>query len=253
MIGIVGGLGPYAGLDLMKKVFDNTLARSDQDHLDVVVLSLPGSVADRTEYLEGKVEKNPGLAIARVLKRLEDAGATHAGIPCNTAHAPGIIGAVRQELERLGSSIILVNMIDETIRFLAEWMPDVERVGVLSTTGEYRAGLYEEALKSAEKKAIKPDLLMQEELIHPAIYDSGFGIKTCSSPIHPQAKENLLEGFTVLKDGGAELVILGCTEIPLAFPEAMIMGMKVVDPTWVLARALIRSVMPEKLINYEYK
>jgi aspartate racemase len=253
MIGIVGGLGPYAGLDLMKKVFDNTIARSDQDHLDVVILSLPGSIADRTEYLEGKVEKNPGLAIAGVLKRLEDAGATHAGIPCNTAHAPGIINAVRQELEALGSSITLVNMIDETIRFLTERMPDIERVGVLSTTGEYRAGLYENALELAGKKAIKPGLQMQEELIHPAIYDPGFGIKTFSSPIHSQARENLIKGFTFLRDGGAELVILGCTEIPLAFPEAMIMGMKVMDPTWVLARALIRSVLPEKLISYEYK
>ena len=53
----------------MKKVFDNTLAQIDQDHLDVVMLSLSGSIADRTEYLEGIVDVNPGLAIARVLKR----------------------------------------------------------------------------------------------------------------------------------------------------------------------------------------
>ncbi len=99
MIGIVGGVGPYAGLDLMKKVFDNTLAQIDQDHLDVVMLSLSGSIADRTEYLEGKVDVNPGLAIAGVLKRLEEAGATVAGIPCNTAHAPGIFSFIEKELQ----------------------------------------------------------------------------------------------------------------------------------------------------------
>ena len=30
-IGVVGGLGPYAGLDLVKKVFDNTAASTDQE------------------------------------------------------------------------------------------------------------------------------------------------------------------------------------------------------------------------------
>ena len=251
MIGIVGGVGPYAGLDLMKKVFDNTLARADQDHLDVVMLSMPGSIADRTEFLEGRVEKNPGLAIAGILKRLEDAGVSYAGIPCNTAHAPGIFSVVERELLAMGSSISLVNMIDETLCFIEEHFQDIEKVGVLSTTGEYRVGLYEKALLSTRRTVIKPDPQMQEELIHPAIYDSGFGIKTFTSPIRSRARDNLNKGFAFLKEGGAELVILGCTEIPLAFPERQIMGMKVLDPTQVLARALIRAVSPEKLKDYE--
>jgi hypothetical protein len=40
-IGIIGGAGPYAGLNLVKKIFDQTLARTDQDHLPVVLVSLP--------------------------------------------------------------------------------------------------------------------------------------------------------------------------------------------------------------------
>ena len=58
MIGIVGGIGPYAGLDLLKKVFDNTLANSDQEHLDTILLSMPSKIEDRTEYLIGKVKIN---------------------------------------------------------------------------------------------------------------------------------------------------------------------------------------------------
>jgi aspartate racemase len=250
MIGIVGGVGPYAGLDLVKKVFDNTFARTDQDHLDVVMLSMPGSIVDRTEYLEGRVAKNPGLAIAGILKQLEDAGATHAGIPCNTAHAPGIFSVIERELTTMGSSIGLLNMIDETLRFIDGHFPDIKKVGVLSTTGEYRVGLYEKALLLAGRTVIKPESRMQEELIHPAIYDPGYGIKTFTSPIRSRARENLNKGFAFLKDGGAELVILGCTEIPLAFPEREIRGMKVLDPARVLARALIRAVSPDKLIEY---
>ena len=48
MIGIVGGVGPYAGLDLLRKLLDNTLANSDQEHLDTVLLSLPSGIMDRT-------------------------------------------------------------------------------------------------------------------------------------------------------------------------------------------------------------
>ena len=51
MIGIVGGVGPYAGLDLTKKIFDQTLAGSDQEHLPVILVSRPDEIADRTEYL----------------------------------------------------------------------------------------------------------------------------------------------------------------------------------------------------------
>jgi len=64
MIGIVGGVGPYAGLDLVRKLFNNTLAGSDQEHLDVVMISMPGSIPERTEYLLGRVKENPGRAIA---------------------------------------------------------------------------------------------------------------------------------------------------------------------------------------------
>ena len=62
MIGIVGGVGPYAGLDLMRKVFDNTLAHCDQDHVDALLFSHSSKIVDRTEYLEGREQDNPAEA-----------------------------------------------------------------------------------------------------------------------------------------------------------------------------------------------
>lgn len=44
MIGIVGGIGPFAGKDLLEKIFANTFANSDQEHLDVVLLSMPSKI-----------------------------------------------------------------------------------------------------------------------------------------------------------------------------------------------------------------
>jgi len=247
MIGIVGGMGPYAGLDLLKKIYDNTLAGSDQEHLDTILLSLSSRIPDRTEYLLGKVALNPALPITDVLLRLEKAGAVVAGIPCNTSHAAGIYTQILEQLERAGSEIRVLNMIGETVSFTCRQFPGFRTIGVLSTTGTYRSGIYSRALENAGFRVVVPEAEMQEELIHKAIYDPEYGIKTVSQPIHSRAIDNLERGIVNLKERGAEAVVLGCTEIPLAFPGSMVMDLPAIDPTTVLARALIRAISPEKL------
>ncbi len=247
MIGIVGGIGPYAGIDLLKKVFDNTLADSDQDYLDTVLLSLPSGIKDRTEYLLGKIEINPAYAIAEVLIKLQQTGVTVAGIPCNTAHVENIFNIIQQELKKRGSHIKILNMIDETVVFLANQYPKITKVGVLTTSGTYKSGIYSRKLQSKGYEVIAPFKEMQENLIHPAIYHPKYGIKACTNPIHAQAKENLIQGISFLKEQGAQAVILGCTEIPLAITEPIIDEMIMIDPTNVLARALIYEQDHQKL------
>ena len=250
MIGIVGGIGPYAGLDLLRKVFDNTVAGKDQDHIDAMLLSMPSSILDRTEYLAGKVNENPGPAIAEVVKHLEMAGAMVAGIPCNTAHVSEIFQPLLDELLREDCRIKVLHMIHETVSFLAGTFPKIKRIGVLSTTGTYRNDVYKDALEAKGFEVFRPKSEMQEQLIHPAIYHPEYGIKSVANPVQSRAKNNLLEGFRYLKRVGAEAVILGCTEIPIAFPEKKIEGMAAIDPTTILARALIRNDSPEKLKPY---
>ena len=247
MIGIVGGVGPYAGTDLLNKIFNNTQANTDQEHLDAILISMSSTIDDRTEYLIGKVKDNPALAIAKVLLKLESAGATIAGIPCNTAHSEDIFNVIQSELKKANSSIELLHMINETVAFVTSNYPDVTKVGVLSTTGTYKSRLYASALQSKGYEVIVPPLEMQENVIHPSIYHKTYGIKTISNPIHPQAKENLMLGMAFLKEQGAEIAILGCTEIPLAITESEINGVITIDPTNILARALIHKINPDKL------
>jgi aspartate racemase len=247
MIGIVGGVGPRAGLDLMGKLVDQTLAGSDQDHVDTLLYSLPSVIPDRTEYLLGRVHENPGIALAEILLRMAYAGVTVAGIPCNTAHAAPIFNVIRQRLQDAGSSLKLLHMIDETMEFLMEAVPGADRIGVLSTTGTYRTGIYRDALQARGLIPVLPPGDMQENLIHTAIYDPGYGIKSVPDRIHPQARKNLDRGFSWLAGQGARAVILGCTEIPLAFTAQTIRGMRTIDPAVALARALIRAEAPEKL------
>ena len=191
MIGIVGGVGPYAGIDLLKKVYDNTVANNDQEHLDTVLLSISSSISDRTEYLNNKELENPAFAIVNILKKMESIGVTVAGIPCNTAHSEGIFDVIMQKLEKEKSNVKLLNMILETVLFISEKHPQIKRVGVLSTTGTYKSGVYSKILKSKGDDVILPTLEIQEKFIHPAIYDSAYGIKSFSNPIKQQAINNL--------------------------------------------------------------
>ncbi len=179
LIGIVGGVGPYAGLDLAAKVFDQTAARRDQEHLPVALLSLPHTIADRTAYLLGDVTENPAYALAEVIRRLETLGATVVGIPCNTAHAPRIFDVLLAELARTGNRLRVLHMIHETARFLAETLPGVQRVGVLSTTGTARAAVYPEVLAPL---GIRPRRRMTgKRASQAAIYDETYGIKAQSA------------------------------------------------------------------------
>ena len=245
-IGIVGGVGPYAGLDLATKIFDQTIAAGDQDHLPVALLSLPSAIGDRTAFLTGQTTTNPGYAIAEVILKLEQIGARVVGIPCNTAHAPPIFGLVREQLEAAGSRVRLLNMIEEVAQFVRLRHPGIERIGVLCTTGTARSGVYPATLAAQGLQAVLPEEAVQEQ-VQSAIYDPGDGIKACSHPVTPAARVRLLDALAHLGDHGARAVILGCTEIPLAVPEPTIDGVALVDATWVLAHALIREAAPDKL------
>ncbi|MCF8361688.1 MAG: hypothetical protein K9G70_03605 [Prolixibacteraceae bacterium] len=89
-IGIVGGMGPEAGIDLARLITEQTIAGCDQDHIPQVLFSLPEQINDRTEYLLKKSGPNPADSIARILITMESVGVKIAGLACNTAHAPEI-------------------------------------------------------------------------------------------------------------------------------------------------------------------
>ena len=243
-IGVVGGVGPEAGFDLCRKVAASTRATRDQDHLPIVLLSLPATIPDRTPFLLGHSVENPGPALADVAEALVDGGAEVVGVPCNTAHAPAIFDHVEA---RVGGRCTLVNMVDEVTVHLARRHASVQRVGTLSTTGTRATGLYTDALARLGVEVIQVPEAVQREHVQPAIYDPVYGVK--SGPVHPRAVAGLQRGVRALLDAGAEVVVLACTEIPLALPEAAVGGVPLLDATRVLARALVRESAPDRLLD----
>jgi aspartate racemase len=249
LIGIIGGVGPYAGLDLTEKIFDETIARSDQDHLPVVMLSIPEKIVDRTEFLLGNTEENPAIAVAELIQYLEQLGARVIGIPCNTMHATKIFGTTQSLLYQKNSKVHLLNMIEEVIRFIISNHPEMRKIGVLSTKGTYKSEVYDSELRKNGLEPVLPDVALQDS-IHDAIYNPEYGIKAVSRPVSDYASEILNQGIQHLEKKGAQGIVLGCTEIAFALTEKELEGLKLFDATRILARALIRETYPEKLRKF---
>lgn len=237
LIGVVGGVGSYAGIDLIKKIYDNTVVNTDQDHFPVTMLSLPAQTLDRTEYLLGNIDENPGEVISEIICQLSGIGAQVAGIPCNTAHAPEIFNVIKSKIPK---SMKLAHMIEEVALHLSH-LQGIKRVGILSTTGTYVTRIYPSYLAEFGMEAIHPSEQLQNDLVHPAVYDPEYGIKAKSSPIDERARRDLLTAANYLFDQDVDAIVLGCTEIPMAIHEKEINGIPIVDATEVLARALIRE------------
>ena len=236
MIGIVGGMGPYAGLDLVKKIFDLTQANQDQDHVPLAMISVPHKITDRTKFLEGGTDINPGIEISNIVRQLSDQGASVIGMPCNTAHSSKIIKEVYNSIPE---GITFVNMVSEVIKFIKGEYPDIERVGILATTGTMKAGVYNKELINNDLKPVLLSKENQKKLIDQAIYDKDFGIKSISSPVHDIAKRKIYLAIELLIKNKAEVVILGCTELPLAVNATSVKTISLIDSTMILARSLL--------------
>lgn len=237
-IGIVGGMGTYAGIDLLSKIADNTEAGSDQEHLPVIMISEPEKIPDRTEYLLGQIEENPGYAISGIAKRLAGAGAGLIALPCNTAHVPEIVNIV---MDGLPENCRIVNMIEETGNYCSYLDPPLGRVGILATNGTVESGVYNHYFNKTGVELLYPNKDSQYNLVHPSIYDPVYGIKAQSNPVHERAVSDLYKVAEELISNGAQALILGCTEIPLALTEDSISGIPLIDPGTVLAKALVRE------------
>jgi aspartate racemase len=225
MIGIFGGMGPEATANLYGEIVRLTPAKKDQDHLPTLIYSRP-QVPDRSACIKsGSREIVPYLVEA--VRRLERGGASFIVIPCNTVH---YYHADMQKAVR----IPVLNMIEETVDAVKREHPAARTVGLLATNGTVQSRLYEDAFARRGLKVILPAEQVQQCCVMDAVYS----IKAGGS----RAEQARL--LTSAGDGlvarGADVLVLGCTEIPLAFDSKRARA-PVVNATQVLARAAIRE------------
>ena len=216
--GVIGGMGPDATVDFMARVIAATPASIDQDHIRLLVDQNP-KVPSRQDAQAGTGE-DPGPAMAMMAKGLEQAGADFLVMPCNMAHA--FAGAVRGAV-----SIPLVSIIDVTVDACRQY----ENIGVLTTPGCLKAGLYQEALAAAGLAAVLPDDREVAEMMRlVAAIKTGDRSESIASGMQSLA--------AALVDRGAQAIVAACTEIPLALTPDML-DVPLVSSTDVLAEVTV--------------
>lgn len=230
-IGVVGGAGPLAGAKFVETLYQLSGAGSDQENPSVLLWSKPADLPDRTRYLLGESSCNPARSIVRQLKELKRAGATVAGMPCITAHAPRIWSLVQEQKP----SLELVSLNRELKAAVVE--AGIKNVGVLSTLGTFHIGLFPQLFKETGVTVTEIDSEAERVELHEAIYQVKSGLFQPGD----RSSETVLTAIHRLKNLGAEAVILGCTELPLMVPDSgEISAVELIDPLKVLARALLK-------------
>ena len=224
IIGILGGMGPEATIDLFYKIIKFTPAEKDQDHLRIIIDNNP-KIPDRTAAILGKGE-DPLPALRETAQNLEKAGADFIIIPCNTAHyfLPSIQKSVK---------IPILNMIEETAKKTRGKIPLIQKVGLLASTGVYETKIYHQHFKKFNIEVISPEEKDKEKIMK-VIYAVKAG------DLSEEVKKNIISIAQKLIDKGAEAIIAGCTEIPLILKEGDISA-PIIDPTQVLAKAAVQK------------
>jgi aspartate racemase len=221
-VGILGGLGPEATLDLYAKILAASGARTDQEHLHVLIDSNP-KVPDRNKAIAGTGEP-AAPALVAMARRLEQAGADFLVMACNTAHAfdAEIRAAVR---------VPFVSMIEEACEAVARAMPTARRVGLLAVQGCLDAKVYHRAFSRRGWTLVALAPPQQARFM-----DLVYRIKSGDTGAAIGAEMVGLGG--TLFAAGAEVVLAGCTEVPLVVGAADLPG-PLVDATQVLAERTV--------------
>jgi len=217
-VGVLGGMGPEATLDFFRRVIGYTPARTDQDHLHLIIDNDP-SVPNRNDAIAG-TGPSPAPQLAAMARRLADAGADFLVIACNSAYA--FESAVRE-----ATPIPLVSIVDETARELAQKHPGSRKVGLLAASACLKAHLYQRAFDGLGVETIEPrdtelDAFMQ------ALYPIKAGERGADITTRMAAIAD------ALIDRGAEIIVAACTEVPLVLPAERV-ARPLLDSTDVLA------------------
>lgn len=223
ILGIFGGMGPEATANLYQLIVKLTPAEKDQDHIPTLMFSYP-QVPDRTAAIQTG-DKSIIPYLVEGVTRLERAGASLIAMPCNTAHY--FYDDMQQAVR-----VPIIHMIRETVMEVTTRYPETRTIGLLATSGTIASGLYEKEFTARGIAVVKPDSEDQEKKVMAAIY----GIKAGTDK--KRAEDLLFEAGRSVEAKGAQVIVLGCTEIPLAFnPDRA--SVPVVDATKVLAERAI--------------
>ena len=229
IIGILGGMGPYATIDMFSRIVDLTPAQKDWEHLRIIIDNNPKIPSRSRAILFG--EASPVPMMIETARNLEKAGADFIIIPCNTSHH--FYAEVQKEV-----SIPILNIIEETRDYVVQNMPQLKRVGLLSTLVTTRGGLFHNAF--AEKNI---DVVILGNDDQAKVSDVIEAAKVGKTGTETRAK--LMSAANKLIADGAEALILGCTELSIVVEEGDF-SVPFFNSAQILAQSAVNKALGQK-------
>ena len=219
-VGIIGGMGPEATIDFMSRVIALTPSQRDQDHIHMVVENNP-HIPDRQSTAENDLI---AIELTAIAGRLELAGADFLVLPCNTAHV--FIDDLLKNIQ-----IPFVHIVSETVNEIVKEHTNVKNVGLLATDMCINSGIYHQAIKSVDRTVLVLEQQDQKSCMQ-LIYDVKKGKYSKST------KTDMVRLADQLIQKGADIIVAGCTEIPLILDTKSI-NVPLVSSTEVLAKRTV--------------
>ena len=220
MLGVIGGMGPLATADFFRKLVDATPATRDEDHVPVLIHSVPQLPSRPAAILRGGTSPLPELLLAR--DRLLNAGATMLSMPCNTAH-------YWYDALAADTHAPFVHIADAVS---AELPAAPARIAIIATAATLAAGIYVRRL-DPRYEWIRPTEAEYAAAVQPCID----AVKRNDCISAGQAVEPVV---SALLKRGAQRVVLACTELPLALDAVgSDLRTQCIDSTAALARTCV--------------
>lgn len=221
IVGIIGGMGPEATVDLMQRLIKLTPALDDIDHIRCIVDNNPKVPSRIKAIIEGYGE-NPGPVMADMAQRLEKYGADFLVIPCNTAHH--YYDAVKAVVD-----IPVFHIVKLVMDHIMAYHPQSKKIGMLASPAVRMTDLYKPFLDAMDMKDIWPEPEEQDQLLYiiKAVKKGNTG---------PDVQDAYSQIGLKLKRQGADLAIVGCTELSALGGE---LPLTVVDASDILAKAIV--------------
>lgn len=219
-IGVLGGMGPAATVDFFARLVTLVGAERDQDHPPCLLYSAT-QIPDRMRHLTAD-GIDPTAELQRAARVLEQGGAGLIAIPCNSAHA--FYGAIADAV-----SIPVLDMIELAAVQVRRSFEAGTSVGILAASGTIKMGLYDQRLQAAGLVPLRPG-----ENAQSGVMEAIWAIKAGSRG----PDRRLILAIDELVDRGVGVIVLGCTELPMAIDQSSAV-VPIVDSTAVLARAAL--------------
>ncbi len=224
VLGVLGGMGPLATVDFLRKLIEETPAARDEEHIPVIAWSVP-QIPARPPAITGD-GASPLPAMLEGIRTLRQAGAVAIAIPCNTAHY------WYDDMLREGG-LPIIHIADAALAELEARRVKGKTIGLIATKGTLAAGFFQQRLAARGFQSITNSDADIDELVLTAIEHVKRNQLDAAASLLETAVGRLI-------DGGAAGVILACTETPVVLdrlsPQT---ATQCVDATRALAKACV--------------